>query len=308
MNSFLTVKFDKCGKNKHDAVSRKLSNAPEKVRGMLYKAEFMKLKWLFRFCIIKLSVACVKHIVKHRAQLPENNALPVYLVDPQFEKVSSVTMARNVSDMYYTLNGSYFNRSDDEHDHHSASYKLYRFLPKLSFYWAIAGSLFFLVVSCLLYTYFSSKGTSPEETAETVKKTHRDRKFGTFVSWFYFASNSMILWMDIVAVVYCYGGFVRNCPPISDEDFSYAFFLGALCPYVVILICVCDVAKDIVGRENISNADLHDALVNLIHREEPVVMWTAKENDDDPYPVATEVRFLCFRCKKIRLCIKYSFQ
>jgi hypothetical protein len=35
MNSFLTVKFDKCGKNKHDAISRKLSKAQEKVRGML---------------------------------------------------------------------------------------------------------------------------------------------------------------------------------------------------------------------------------------------------------------------------------
>ena len=41
VNSFLTVKFDKCSKNKHNAISRKLSNAQEKVRGML-KAEFMK--------------------------------------------------------------------------------------------------------------------------------------------------------------------------------------------------------------------------------------------------------------------------
>ena len=39
VNSFLTVKVDKCGKNKHDAISRKLSKAQEKVRGML-KAEF----------------------------------------------------------------------------------------------------------------------------------------------------------------------------------------------------------------------------------------------------------------------------
>ena len=39
VNSFLTVKVDKGGKNKHDAISRKLSKAQEKVRGML-KAEF----------------------------------------------------------------------------------------------------------------------------------------------------------------------------------------------------------------------------------------------------------------------------
>ena len=39
VNSFLTVKVDKCGKNKHDAISRKLSKAQEKVQGML-KAEF----------------------------------------------------------------------------------------------------------------------------------------------------------------------------------------------------------------------------------------------------------------------------
>ena len=52
VNSFVTVKFDKRGKNKHDATSRKLSNAHEKVRGMI-KAGFMK--WLFRFSIIKLS-------------------------------------------------------------------------------------------------------------------------------------------------------------------------------------------------------------------------------------------------------------
>ena len=50
VNSFLTAKFDKCGKNKHDVFPRKASNAQEKVRGML-KAEFMK--WLFRFDIIK---------------------------------------------------------------------------------------------------------------------------------------------------------------------------------------------------------------------------------------------------------------
>ena len=43
-NSFLTAKFYKCGKNKHDVF-----NAQEK--GML-KAELMK--WLFRFGIIKL--------------------------------------------------------------------------------------------------------------------------------------------------------------------------------------------------------------------------------------------------------------
>ena len=40
MNSIVTAKFDKCGKNKHDVFSRKVSNAQEKVRGML-KAEFM---------------------------------------------------------------------------------------------------------------------------------------------------------------------------------------------------------------------------------------------------------------------------
>ena len=50
VNSFLTAKFDKYDKNKHDAISTKLSNGEEKVRGML-KAEFMK--WLFRFDIIK---------------------------------------------------------------------------------------------------------------------------------------------------------------------------------------------------------------------------------------------------------------
>ena len=51
MNSFLTAKFDKCGKNKHEVFSREVSYAQEIVRGML-KAEFMK--WLFRFGIIKL--------------------------------------------------------------------------------------------------------------------------------------------------------------------------------------------------------------------------------------------------------------
>ena len=51
MNSFRTTKFDKCGKNKHDVFPRKVSNAQEKVRGML-KAGFMK--WLFRFGIITL--------------------------------------------------------------------------------------------------------------------------------------------------------------------------------------------------------------------------------------------------------------
>jgi len=39
VNSFVTVKFGKCGKNKHDAIFRKLSKAQEKVRGML-KADF----------------------------------------------------------------------------------------------------------------------------------------------------------------------------------------------------------------------------------------------------------------------------
>ena len=51
VNSFLTAKFDKCGKNKHDVFPRKASKAQEKVEGIL-RAEFMK--WLFRFGIIKL--------------------------------------------------------------------------------------------------------------------------------------------------------------------------------------------------------------------------------------------------------------
>ena len=38
----MTVKVDKCYKNKYDAISRKLSKAQENVRGIL-KAEFMKL-------------------------------------------------------------------------------------------------------------------------------------------------------------------------------------------------------------------------------------------------------------------------
>ena len=50
VNSLLTAKFDK-RKNKHDLFPRKVSNAQEKVRGML-EAEFMK--WLFRFGIIEL--------------------------------------------------------------------------------------------------------------------------------------------------------------------------------------------------------------------------------------------------------------
>ena len=49
VNSFLTVKSDKCGKNKHEAISRKLSKAQEKIQGML-KVEFMKC--FFRFSII----------------------------------------------------------------------------------------------------------------------------------------------------------------------------------------------------------------------------------------------------------------
>ena len=51
VNTIVTAKFDKCGKNKHGVFSRKVSNAQEKVRRML-KAEFMK--WIFRFAIIKL--------------------------------------------------------------------------------------------------------------------------------------------------------------------------------------------------------------------------------------------------------------
>ena len=64
MNSFLTAKFDNCGKNKHDAISRKLSNAKEKVRGML-KAEFMK--WLFRFDSIKLRLQLRYYFSSHVA-------------------------------------------------------------------------------------------------------------------------------------------------------------------------------------------------------------------------------------------------
>ena len=52
LNSFLTIKVDKCGKNKHNAGDRKLSKVQEKVRGML-EAEL--IKWLFGFSIIKLS-------------------------------------------------------------------------------------------------------------------------------------------------------------------------------------------------------------------------------------------------------------
>ena len=40
VNSFLTAKFDKCDKNKHDVFSGKVSNAHEKVQGML-KAEIL---------------------------------------------------------------------------------------------------------------------------------------------------------------------------------------------------------------------------------------------------------------------------
>ena len=41
VNAFLTAKFDKCDKNKHDVFSRKVSNAQEKVRGMLKAAFFV---------------------------------------------------------------------------------------------------------------------------------------------------------------------------------------------------------------------------------------------------------------------------
>ena len=51
VNSFLIAKFDRCGKNKHDVLPRKVSITQEKVRGML-KAEF--IKWLFPFSNIKL--------------------------------------------------------------------------------------------------------------------------------------------------------------------------------------------------------------------------------------------------------------
>ena len=211
-------------------------------------------------------------------------------------------MATNVStfDMNYTLNGSYFNQSDDKHDHHSACYKLYSFLTYLSFYWGVAGfygTIIFLHVSYMLYTHFRSKETSSEETTETVKKTQLNGKFSTFFNWFYYVSNSMILWTDIVAMVHCYGGFMRNCPLISDDDFPVAsFFMGVGCAYIVILYGVCATASDILGRENIFNADLHDALVKLMHREKPVVKWTANENDDDP--VATEVISFGFAARK----------
>ena len=54
MNSFLTAKFDKYGKNKHDVFSRKVSNAQEKVRGML-KAEF--IKWLLCTSLVESFVS-----------------------------------------------------------------------------------------------------------------------------------------------------------------------------------------------------------------------------------------------------------
>ena len=213
-------------------------------------------------------------------------------------------------DMNYTLNGSYFNQSDDKHDHHSASYKLYYFLTGLNLYWAFFGfyaTLFFLKVSYMLYTYFSSKEISSEETTEIVKETQRDRKFTTFVSWFCNVSNSTIFWMDIVAIVYCYGGFVRNCPLTSDDDFpSTWLFIGVGFAYVFISFGVRGAASDILSRQNISNADLHDALVQLMHREKPIVIWRPNDYDDDP--VATEVIFLWFRSKKTHLCIKYSFR
>lgn len=43
----------KCGKNKHDAIARKLSMAQEKVREM-HKAEFTK--WIFGFSIINFRI------------------------------------------------------------------------------------------------------------------------------------------------------------------------------------------------------------------------------------------------------------
>ena len=42
-----------CKQRKHDTISRKLSQAQEKVREML-KAEFMK--WLFRFSILRFQL------------------------------------------------------------------------------------------------------------------------------------------------------------------------------------------------------------------------------------------------------------
>lgn len=213
-------------------------------------------------------------------------------------------MATNVSsiDMNYTLNGSYFNQSDD---------KLYSFLTYLSFFWAVGGffvPLLFLQLSYKLYTYCSSKETSSEETTETVKKTQRDGKFATILAWFLLVSNSMLLWMGITGIVYCYGGFMGNCPLMSgDSEVPVGLlFVGLGFVYLFTVFGVRVAASDILDRENISNADLHDALVKLLHREKPVVKWTANENDDDP--VVTEVIFLWFRCKKIHLCIKYSFR
>mgnify|MGYP000341486351 CR=1 FL=1 len=216
-------------------------------------------------------------------------------------------MATNVSsiDMNYTLNGSYFNLSDD---------KLYSFLTYLSFFWAVGGffvPLLFLQLSYKLYTYCSSKETSSEETTETtetVKKTQRDGKFATILAWFLLVSNSMILWMGITGIVYCYGGFMGNCPLMSgDSEVPVGLlFVGLGFVYLFTVFGVRVAASDILDRENISNADLHDALVKLLHREKPVVRWTANGNDDDP--VVTEVIFLWFRWKKIHLCLKYSFR
>lgn len=81
---------------------------------------------------------------------------------------------------------------------------------------------------------------------------------------------------------------MRNCPLISgnSEVPIGLLFVGLGFLYLFTVFGVRVATSDILDRENISNADLHDALVKLMHREKPVVKWTANENDDDP--VATE--------------------
>ena len=97
---------------------------------------------------------------------------------------------------------------------------------------------------------------------------------------------------------------MRNCPLISDDDFpDVSLFIGVGCAYIYILFGVRATASDILGRENIFNADLHDALVKLMHREKPVVKWTANENDDDP--VATEVISFGFAARNL-ICVSLN--
>ena len=58
-------------KKKHDVFSRKVSNAQEKVRGML-KAEFMK--WIFRFAIIKLKAGF--HMIANDRRRSQRDLFP----------------------------------------------------------------------------------------------------------------------------------------------------------------------------------------------------------------------------------------